>query len=150
MLFGRNKAGATPVAPAATIPVLPPFDFADPRLPEAARTRAEHIRHAIDALVARNAANDFNRPAISELAQMRDEHLPKLLRSYVEIPPEHRKEVFRKSGRSASYLLDESLGVIQSRVEEISGALARDDIEAFASNTDFISKRYSRAVDPFA
>lgn len=146
-LIGRKAA---PVEREVVQPGAPGFDLADPRLPEFARAQVERIRETIEGLIARNAANDFYRIAISELVQMRDEHLPKLLRSYVEIPPEFRKEIFRKSGRSASYLLEEALGVMQARIDEISSALARDDIEAFASNTDFISKRYSKAVDPFS
>ena len=64
---------------------------------------------AIDSLLGTGDKSQFDRIVLGELVQMRDEHLPKLLRSYVEVPPQYRKEIFKNTGRSASFLLEEAL-----------------------------------------
>ncbi len=80
---------------------------------------------------------------------MRDVHLPKLIQSYIDIPVNHRGEIFRKTGKSASFLLGASLDRMQERVDEILRSLAQHDIDAFTNNTKFISERYSDDDNPF-
>lgn len=83
------------------------------------------------------------------MEQMRDLHLPKLIKSYVDIPAEHRSEIFRTTGKSASFILNESLDKMQAKVDEILRNLAQKDLDAFSNNIKFIGQRYSDD-DPFA
>ncbi len=81
---------------------------------------------------------------------MCEQHLPKMIRSYREIPPQHRAEIFRKTGRSASYALNDGLDKMIQRLRDISLHLAQDDINSFTANLDFIDRRYGDDNTPFS
>lgn len=160
-MFASDPARARAPAPAAGTPApadtgkaapgsatAPVIDFEDERIPESARDRIRRILACLreaEALMEREHLQASNR---SEVELLRDEHLPKLVRSYVDIPPSHRAEIFRKTGKSASFILDESLDTIQARVDEILRHLAQHDLDAFENNAAFINRRYT-ADDPF-
>lgn len=80
--------------------------------------------------------------ALTEVRQMRDNHLPQLITSYAEIPAAHRAEIFRQTGRSASYNLNQGLERMVERLEALSRSLAQEDLESFADNLRFIEHRY--------
>jgi hypothetical protein len=80
--------------------------------------------------------------ALTEVRQMRDMHLPQLIASYAEIPAAHRAEIFRETGRSASYKLNEALDRMVARLETLSRSMAQGDIDSFADNLRFIEHRY--------
>lgn len=140
---------AEPAAPAPAAPPVPRVDFDDQRLPEKARKEASSIADMISRLMAQADQSAFDRIVLGELVQLRDEHLPKLLRSYIDVPAEHRKEIFKKTGRSASFVLEEALGKMRARVEALSRDLAQSELDAFANNADFVSRRYGKVEDPF-
>jgi hypothetical protein len=73
---------------------------------------------------------------------MRELHLPQLIASYADIPAAHRAEIFRATGRSASYNLNEGLDRMITRAEALSRSLAQEDINSFADNLRFIERRY--------
>ncbi|NYD91144.1 hypothetical protein [Sphingomonas melonis] len=91
---------------------------------------------------ARARDNSLLVSALAEVRQMRDTHLPRLIASYAEIPPSHRAEIFRTTGRSASYNLNEALDRMVARAETLSRSMAQDDIDSFADNLRFIEQRY--------
>ena len=80
--------------------------------------------------------------ALTEVRQMRDTHLPQLVKSYAEIPAAHRAEIFRKTGRSASYNLNAAFDRMIARLEALSRTMAQEDIDSFADNLRFIEHRY--------
>jgi hypothetical protein len=149
----RKILGSSPeAAPPAASPAPPPaprVDFDDQRLPENARKEAKSIADMISRLMTQADQSAFDRIVLGELVQLRDEHLPKLLRSYIDVPAEHRKEIFKKTGRSASFVLEEALGKMRTRVEAMSRDLAQSELDAFANNADFVSRRYGKVEDPF-
>ena len=143
--------GSAPVpAPVSAPAAAAAFDLDDPRLPAPARASAKAIMAAIEAVLDNSQHSEFDRILLGELVQMRTEHLPKLLRSYVDVPPQHRKEIFKNTGRSASFLLDDALRKMAGRVDKLSRDLAQHDLEAFANNAEFVSRRYGAIDDPFA
>ena len=119
----------------------PEWDTFDERIPKAARERVVLIRSLVTGLEARAAERNLL-AELTELERLRTTHLPRLLRSYVDIPPEHRAEVFRETGRSASFLLNERLDKMIIRLREISTMLARGQINSFRENMQFIDLRY--------
>lgn len=147
-ILGSSPEAAPPAASPAPPPV-PRVDFDDQRLPESARKEAKSIADVISRLMAQADQSAFDRIVLGELVQLRDEHLPKLLRSYIDVPAEHRKEIFKKTGRSASFVLEEALGKMRARVEALSRDLAQSELDAFANNADFVSRRYGKVEDPF-
>lgn len=155
--LGRMLGGDTrpPVPPSSgagsetTAPRPPAFDYGDERIPTSAKASIARILESIEAVdkaMDREAIPSFSRV---DTNQMRDVHLPKLVQSYIDIPPDHRGEIFRKTGKSASFLLGQSLATMQTRVDEILRNLAQHDIDAFTNNTQFIGQRYSDDDNPF-
>lgn len=124
------------------------MNYEDDRIPESSRDRIRRILACLaetEGLMDREQVQAVNR---SEIELMRDEHLPKLVKSYIDIPPAHRGEIFRKTGKSASFILDESLDTMQARIDDIMRSLAQHDLDAFANNAAFINRRYNDQ-DPF-
>lgn len=158
-LFGQGSqppAAASPAAPPPRVsapgvaPPPPPVvvDYEDDRIPDACRPLIAQIRFLISDIEERAAAQPVFCPMVMELGQMRDQHLPKMLISYFEIPPQHRAEIFRRTGKSASFLLTESLQKMADRLDAMSRSLAQDNIDAFTSNLRFIEGRYGEEFNP--
>ncbi|WP_073973310.1 hypothetical protein [Erythrobacter donghaensis] len=141
------EAGTAPAPPA---PPAPPHgvDYDDDRVPAPARKKIEAILAALEEVGAMMDREQVQAVSRTEIELMRDEHLPKLVKSYIDIPPAHRAEIFRKTGKSASFILEESLDTMKGRIDEIARNLAQHDLDAFSSNAAFISRRYSDG-DPF-
>lgn len=149
-LFGdapRPAGTSSPPAPADPAPA-PGLAADDPRLPDASRPRVARLLALIADLEARSARDPLMASALTEVRQMRDIHLVKLVTSYADIPPAHRAEIFRKTGKSASYVLNEGLDKMIDRLAAMSRDLAQDDIDSFADNLRFIETRYGK--DPGA
>lgn len=141
-------AGSPPAAP--TVPVVRKrgFDYSDARIPTGARGRIDAILASLDNVERMMDREQVQAVSRTEVELMREEHLPKLVKSYIDIPSAHRAEIFRKTGKSASFILQESLDAMQARIDEIARNLAQHDLDAFSSNAAFISRRYSDN-DPF-
>lgn len=140
-LFGGASA-PLPAAPPA--PPAPPFHFNDPRIPDVAREQVATIRTLISGLEAR-AIEKASAEELAELRQIAEVYLPKLLRSYIEIPADARAEIYRQTGRSASYALKDRLQTIEARLREIAHSLAQDDLNAFHQNMRFIDQRFGKS-----
>jgi hypothetical protein len=138
--LGFGGPPAEPEAPSSA-PAEAAFDFDDPRIPDASKDRVLLIKGLVADLEQR-AVECGVTSELLELRRMRTVHLPKLLESYIQIPPEYRAEVFRETGRSASFLLNERLDKMAARLREISTMLARGQLNAFAENMRFIDMRY--------
>ena len=151
-LFGGEGA-AQENERAAPPPAAPPppkaFDYKDDRIPDSAQAKIAHILESIEAVekaMEREQVPSFSRV---DTGQMRDVHLPQLVQSYIDVPASHRGEIFRKTGKSASFLLGASLDRLQERVDAMLSDLAQHDINAFTNNMQFINERYSDDDNPF-
>jgi hypothetical protein len=144
-----NRA-SDPVASPSVTPLTSPveMDYEDSRIPAGAKEKVRRILAClaeVEELMAREQIAGFTRV---DIEQMRQQHLPKLIKSYIDIPPAHRSEIFRRTGKSASYVLEDSLGQMQAKVDDIMRNLAQHDLDAFADNTRFIKERYTSS-NPF-
>jgi hypothetical protein len=150
--LGLSGEPAAPPPPAEPQPAPGPprlnFDLNDERIPDSSRDLAMLIVNQVADLEQRAAGRGLTNE-IKELDRIRSVHLPRLLQSYVDIPPEHRAEVFRETGRSASFLLNERLEKMTGRLREISKLLARDNVNAFSTNIGFIDRQYGSLDSPF-
>lgn len=141
---------ALPQPPVPAAPAVPPVivDYEDDRIPEGAKEKVRRILAClkeVEELMARESVEGFTRV---DVQQMLEQHLPKLVKSYIDIPPAHRSEIFRKTGKSASYVLEDSLEQMQTKIDDIMRNLAQHDLDAFADNTRFIKERYTN-TNPF-
>lgn len=124
------------------------FDLDDPRIPDNSRALVKKIRDLITDIEERAQQQEAFCPNSIEIRMMRDVHLPKMLISYVEIPEQHRAEIFRRTGRSASYMLHEGLVKMADRLTAMSISMAQGNIDTFTSNLRFIESRYGEEFTP--
>lgn len=129
-------------------PPAPDISILDERLPAAARQKVNEIR-ALLAEIDQQADSRLHFEEKLQLDRLKTNHLPRLLQSYVDIPPDHRSEIFRETGHSASYLLGERLDKILVRLRETSRQLARGNLNAFAENIRFVDGQYGGSSSPF-
>ena len=150
-LFGGSRpreAGGEPAserpspAPAPAAAAAAPFDYSDPRIPHASRSHVARVLALIADIEATASGEAGWNPLLIEIRQLSEVHLPKLIKSYIDIPPAHRAEIFRKTGRSASFLLNEGLEKMYDRLHAMSLSLAQGNLDAFTSNMSFIDLRY--------
>ncbi len=146
---GASAAPRDPTERAAEAPPLPPLTAEDERLPNASRPSVAKLLAMIADIEARVEDDPLLASAIIEVRQMRDVHLPRLLASYAEIPPAHRAEIFRATGRSASYEFNAAVDRMLERTAALSRSLAQQDINDFAANLRFIERRYG-SDDPLS
>lgn len=125
-------------------PPKPAISPEDPRLPDASRPVVAQLLSLIADIEARTQDDALLVSALTEVRQMRDTHLPRLIESYAEIPASHRAEIFRQTGRSASYNLNQGLERMVARLETLSRSLAQEDLDSFADNLRFIEHRYGK------
>lgn len=126
------------------------IDYDDERIPGPARERVRMILARlveVETSLRREAAADSS---TIDAERIRDVHLPRLIRSYIDIPAEHRSEIFRRTGRSASFVLVDSLDQMLRHLEAILRDFANHDIDAFNTNIRFIAQRFSDGGDPFS
>ena len=133
-----NSGAAEPQAPDTVVP----FDYSDGRIPDASRSHIEKVLELIAEIQSAAAADATWHPMLIEIRQISEVHLPKLIGSYVDIPAAHRAEIFRTTGRSASFLLNDGLDKLAVRLRAMSRSLAQGNIDAFASAMHFIEMRY--------
>lgn len=154
LLRALGFGGEPPSPPAPAEPQAAPapprlnFDLNDERIPDSSRDLAMLIVNQVTDLEERAAKRGLA-TELKELDRIRSVHLPRLLQSYVDIPPEHRADVFRETGRSASFLLNERLEKMNARLREISKMLARDHVNDFSTNIGFIDRQYGSLDSPF-
>ncbi|KMS56652.1 hypothetical protein V474_14845 [Novosphingobium barchaimii LL02] len=136
--------GGTPPAPppAPREAQKPTISAEDSRLPDASRPLVARLLSLIADIEARTHDDSLMVSALTEVRQMRDSHLPQLVTSYAEIPASHRAEIFRQTGKSASYNLNQGFERMISRLETLSRSLAQEDLDSFADNLRFIEHRY--------
>lgn len=118
------------------------------RIPQSSLNRVLGIRDLVRDLEKETAQRNMQ-TELDELGRIKGTHLPRLIQSYIEIPEQHRADVFRETGKSASYLLNESLDKMIARLTAISSELARGNITTFAENVRFVDLYYEQSKDPF-
>lgn len=139
-------------APAPGAPIHPQGDPLSSnwkeRIPRSSLQRVLSIRDLVRDLEKETASRSMQ-SELDELGRIKATHLPRLIQSYIEIPAEHRADVFRETGKSASFLLNESLDKMLARLRDISAQLARGNITTFAENVRFVDLYYEQSKGPF-
>lgn len=117
-------------------------------IPQSSLQRVLAVRDLVRDLEKDTAARGLQ-TELEELGRIKATHLPRLIQSYIEIPAQHRADVFRETGKSASFLLNESLDKMLARLRDISSQLARGNITTFAENVRFVDLYYEESKGPF-
>lgn len=139
-----------PASPPA--PGTPPAEAWDAnwkqRIPPSSLQRVLAVRDLIQDLEKETKTRGMQ-TELEELGRIKATHLPRLIQSYIEIPEQHRADVFRETGKSASFLLNDSLDKMLARLRDISSQLARGNITTFAENVRFVDLYYEQTKGPF-
>ncbi|MFM2053265.1 MAG: hypothetical protein RL456_1302 [Pseudomonadota bacterium] len=72
-------------------------------------------------------------------------YLPETLANYAALPPAFRIAHPIREGRTARQLLGEQLALLDARLRETVGLIARDDAQALLSNGQFLRDRFGTA-----
>jgi hypothetical protein len=142
--LATHDAGADGPVAALPSPEATPSSYEssyDGRLPESSMARVRQIHTLLSELEGRSRSQALF-DGSAELQRIKTTHLPSLLESYASIPPEHRAEIFRSTGRSASFQLNERLDKILNHLNDMSRQLARGNLDVFSENIRFIDMRY--------
>ena len=143
LVGGSRPRGADgPPPPVAAPAPVDPFDYADTRIPHASRGHIAKVLGLIGDIETAAQAEEMWSPMLIEIRQIADVHLPALIKSYIDIPAAHRAEIFRNTGRSASFMLNDGLDKLTERLRAMSLSLAQGNIDAFNSAMRFIEMRY--------
>lgn len=145
-----EPSAPSPAAPETPAAPLTPKASEHPRLPSVARPVVIAIEEKIERILRTLGPVDLGDMTQREMTDLRDVHLPALISSYVDIPADHRAQIFQDKGKSASYVLKDSLDVIAGRLDATIAKLAKREISSFDDANRFITDRYGNREDPFA
>tara|TARA_B000000460_G_scaffold242924_1_gene211213 strand:- start:196 stop:900 length:705 start_codon:yes stop_codon:yes gene_type:complete len=118
-------------------------------VPSGAQDRIRRILASLEGVqvaMSREEIPSFNRV---DAEQMRDLHLPKLVKIYIDIPAAPRPEICTEQENRRVFRLNESLDQIKSKIDDILRNLAQHDIDAFTNNILFIVQKYLDSNGPF-
>ena len=127
----------------------PTLDYNDPRIPKTSQTRVDSIRNLMIEIERQASMTTAGRDALEEARRIEKIYLPQLLNSYFDIGEAHRVQVFRSTGKSASFLLNDRLDTLISQLTSISQEFAMGRIDAFSLNLGFIDQRFDTTKSPF-
>lgn len=144
LLTGESPAidPAPPAPPPRPPAATASYDYNDPRTPDASQARIAAIRALMTEIERQATLTDGGRDALEEARRIEQVYVPKLMTSYFAIPAAHRAEIFRATGKSASFQLNERLDTLHARLAAISQGFARGQIDTFAINLGFIDDRF--------
>ncbi len=145
----RGDRAAPAAAPAAAAPPPPRFDFNDPRIPGASQPKIAIILKTLSEIqeLAQRSGGNSAGEYLDEARRIETAYLPELMISYFAIPEQHRAEIFRRTGKSASFQLNERLDTIIDELQEIARYFANGEMEKFSGNLKFIDKRFGSNHD---
>jgi hypothetical protein len=154
--FFAGDPGEENVSPSPSVPPSgPPSPAGDPLggewkrlIPQSSLQRVLAVRDLVRDLEKETETRKMQ-TELDELGRIKATHLPRLIQSYIEIPEQHRADVFRETGKSASFLLNESLDKMLARLRDISSQLAKGNITTFAENVRFVDLYYEQTKGPF-
>ena len=110
-------------------------------LPTDVQVKVEQIRRKADVLL--GYADRF--PPFSQdlhiVRQTAAEYLPRTVRAYLALPGDD-DPVIATSGKTALQELREQLGLMDAKLDEITQALQRNDLDRLAANRRFLEERF--------
>lgn len=125
------------------------LNYEDPRIPKAARPRLQALRALMSEIERQASKAHAGADALLEARRIERIYLPQLLQSYFDIGAAHRIQVFRETGKSASFLLNDRLDTLINQLTAVSEDFARGRISNFSKHLDFIDQRFDSRKSPF-
>ncbi len=105
-------------------------------LPAPALRDIDRIMTQLDALAPQLAKLDPASPMADDARRLVGDHLPRLVKSYAEVPASHR------ASAEASARFREGLNVVGSEIDRLTTTIARDSLTALEVEGRFLESRY--------
>jgi hypothetical protein len=109
-------------------------------LPAPAMPILDRISERLEALAPQLQRLNPNESTAHEVHALLSEHLPQLVTDYQSIPRGMQREAY--NGRIPDQQLIEGLTVIESEIGEVTGQLARGDLDSLATHTRYLELKY--------
>lgn len=130
------------VPPATGPNPVPPSEVKPPDLPIEIEVKVEQIRRKIEVLL--GYAERF--PVFSQdlylVRQTASDYLPRTLNAYKALAASGGAEVTTSSGKTAREELREQIGLLDSKLDEITLNLQRRDLDQLLANRRFLEERF--------
>jgi hypothetical protein len=115
---------------------------ADERLPDDLATKVGAIRQTIlDVLPLANRSS-IDRQDLFALERTVTDYLPSTINAYLTLPRAYANTRAVDHGKTAKDLLGEQLDLIESKMQEISEAVSRDDVNKLLAQGRFLEDRF--------
>ncbi|MFN7400178.1 MAG: hypothetical protein ACK5SX_14225 [Sandaracinobacter sp.] len=137
------KLEALPQAPLAALPqqVEGWLEAQRPALPAPAAREVDRIMAQLDRLAPELVRMDPATPEADDARRLLSDHLPRLVKSYAEVPVTHRT-----SAEAQAHFRD-GLKVVGAEIDRLTSDLARERLKALETEGRFLESRYGAKKD---
>jgi hypothetical protein len=132
-----------PEAPLAALPLQVEgwLEAQRPALPAPAAREVDRIMAQLDRLAPELQRMDPATPEADEARRLLSDHLPRLVKSYAEVPVTHRT-----SAEAQAHFRD-GLKVVGGEIDRLTSDLARERLKALETEGRFLESRYGAKKD---
>lgn len=114
------------------------------RLPAGLLAKVEAIRATIVDMLPRLESTAISRDDLFAIDRTVTDYLPTTLNAYLKLPRAYANNRVVRDGKTASGLLAEQLDLIDVKMQEVSEAVARDDVGKLLAQGRFLEERFRR------
>jgi len=112
------------------------------RLPDELAAKVAAIRTTILDILPKAKVSSIDRQDLFAIERTVSDYLPRTLDNYLTLPRAYANTRVVKDGKTAQQLLGEQLDLIEEKMQEISEAVARDDVSRLLAQGRFLEDRF--------
>lgn len=112
------------------------------RLPDELAAKVDAIRQTIVELLPKLKASSIDRRDLFAVERTVSDYLPRTLDNYLTLPRAYANTRVIQDGKTAQQMLGEQLDLIEEKMQEISEAVAKDDVSKLLAQGRFLEERF--------
>jgi hypothetical protein len=112
------------------------------RLPDDLAAKVDAIRQTILDLLPKLTASTIDRRDLFAVERTVSDYLPRTLDNYLTLPRAYANTHVIENGKTAQQMLGDQLDLIEEKMQEISEAVARDDVTKLLAQGRFLEERF--------
>jgi hypothetical protein len=117
------------------------------RLPDDLAAKVVAIQTTILDILPRISGSSVDRRDLFALQRTVADYLPNTLNNYLTLPRAYADTRTVSDGKTAKQLLGEQLDLIEEKMQEISEAVAKDDVSKLLAQGRFLEERFGQSSD---
>lgn len=117
----------------------------DKRLPDDLAAKVERIRQTILDVLPKVNSSTIDRQDLFALERTVTDYLPNTIDAYLTLPRTYANSRVVQDGKTAKQLLGEQLDLIEEKMEAISEAVSKDDLNKLLAQGRFLEDRFGRS-----